>query len=1047
MSVDIKLVKKSQDELCESTKFGVYSLAQLFYFHIKFSENNEEIDLMTIINKINEQVDEIVNQVKYHKKLKPTDQLRLAFKNTSLQTDVYVPFIELRYFKADLLTNQLLSVNQSKREVLMNEAFEIEITSVNFPATGGKRKRNYSIDFNEWSKNSTKVICVEGDGYCLLRAFIVSKANADKFAGIITKGEYRQIREDTYEIQTNLVKNLISDLNLDNSSLQNYNYVLPILQKKYEKDYQIIAVTYPYKILYQGKSEAKQIYILIKDNHADSLTSMTALLECSYFCQKCMKGHNNYKKHVCNEYCKYCEVFPNCPFVEKLKCSKCLLTFVSKTCLENHIFISKVCDKKQLCVKCKKVYLNGVHKCGQKICKHCKEWVPVVNHLCFIKPLNINSLIKQDSIPKVFLFFDFECMIRVEKNGTLLHQPNLCITQVVCQYCWNTEMSDKINDYCVFCKGEKKIFKGSQTVHEFLDYLFVTYQKHLKEKQKSYKFDDLIKIIAIAHNSRSYDCIFILKYVLENKSKTPSMLKKGNKILAMTINNIKFIDSLSFIPMQLKKFSSTFGLGDLGEKGEFPHGFNSIANWDYIGKLPDLKYYYPDQRSVEEREELFKWHQSQSHIEFNFQKEIIRYCEQDVKILMKGVMIFRDNWIKTTKLDPFTRCITLPMAVMESFDANYLKNNQIAIIPRIGYEAHRKVSYIGQAWLDFLEKTRNTIIKREFRLGRYTADGFIEKTKEAFEFYGCFFHGCVQCYTSKRKFIVNTVTNQNMEFLYNKTLEKEKYYLEENIKLTKIWECELKEQINSSLEMKEFFKEHVRLIKNRKYFPPIEPRKALYGGRVNSAKLFHEVKENEKILYYDFTSLYPFCCKSKHYPIGHPEIIRNPQTISIESVEGLIFCKILPPKNLYFAVLPIHVNDQILYTLCYQCAKDKEEKRCQHTTEERCLISTWVSVELKLAIEKGYQILEIYEIWNFTEISGGDQNENIGIFTRFINDCLKVKVESSDFPQKDMTLEEKQLYIENYRRNENIDLDINSITFNPGKRAVSKLMANSFWGE
>ena len=410
-------------------------------------------------------------------------------------------------------------------------------------------------------------------------------------------------------------------------------------------------------------------------------------------------------------------------------------------------------------------------------------------------------------------------------------------------------------------------------------------------------------------------------------------------------------------------------------------------------------------------------------------------------------MIFRDNWLKTTGLDCFTRSITLAMATMEAFKANYLKQNQIAIIPLQGYQPLRKASYLGQSWLDFIEKKRGIEIKREFKLRNYYADGFIERTKEVFEFYGCYFHGCKSCYPIKRSYILNKVTNNDMEYLYNRTMEKEEYYKREGMILTTLWECQLNASLRSSKEMKSFFTENLRKLKNRKFFPPIEPRRALYGGRVNASKLYHEVDPDEKLFYYDFTSLYPYCNKVKHYPLGHPEIIRNPGKNDITDYEGLIFCKVLPPQNLYYAVLPMHINDQILYTLCYKCAYDKNKDECLHSEEERMLISTWVSVELKLAINKGYRIIDIYEIWHFDTISGGEQNNYHGVFTDFINDCIKVKVEASDYPRNYMTLEEKHEYIRMYKEHENINLDLASIENNSGKRSVSKLQVNSFWGK
>jgi hypothetical protein len=103
-------------------------------------------------------------------------------------------------------------------------------------------------------------------------------------------------------------------------------------------------------------------------------------------------------------------------------------------------------------------------------------------------------------------------------------------------------------------------------------------------------------------------------------------------------------------------------------------------------------------------------------------------------------------------------------------------------------------------------------------------------------------------------------------------------------------------------------------------------------------------------------------------------------------------------------------------------------------------------VELKLAVKKGYKIIDIYEVWNFEKISGGE-NEESNLFSEFINDCIKEKVESSDFPKPNMTSEEKRNYINDYKIHEGIELNLDSICLNPGKRAASKLRANSFWGK
>jgi hypothetical protein len=52
----------------------------------------------------------------------------------------------------------------------------------------------------------------------------------------------------------------------------------------------------------------------------------------------------------------------------------------------------------------------------------------------------------------------------------------------------------------------------------------------------------------------------------------------------------------------------------------------------------------------------------------------------------------------------------------------------------------------------------------------------------------------------------------------------------------------------------------------------LKPRDALFCGRTNAAKLYHQCDDGEKIKNYDVTSLYPFVLKTKPYPLGAPKI-------------------------------------------------------------------------------------------------------------------------------------------------------------------------------
>jgi hypothetical protein len=81
----------------------------------------------------------------------------------------------------------------------------------------------------------------------------------------------------------------------------------------------------------------------------------------------------------------------------------------------------------------------------------------------------------------------------------------------------------------------------------------------------------------------------------------------------------------------------------------------------------------------------------------------------------------------------------------------------------------------------------------------------------------------------------------------------------------------------------------------------------------------------------------------------------------------------------------------------------------------------------------------MHEVWHFPETSDK-------LFKDYVNTFLKIKQESSGYPKNCVTEEQKQQYVNEYLAVEGIQLDREKIEHNPGMRALSKLMLNSFWG-
>ena len=220
---------------------------------------------------------------------------------------------------------------------------------------------------------------------------------------------------------------------------------------------------------------------------------------------------------------------------------------------------------------------------------------------------------------------------------------------------------------------------------------------------------------------------------------------------------------------------------------------------------------------------------------------------------------------------------------------------------------------------------------------------------------------------------------------------------------------------------------------------PLEPRDAFSGGRTEAFTLF---QKDQDISYVDVTSLYSYINKTGKIPIGHPEIVSEGFT-DIQQYEGLIKCKILPPRGLYIPVLPVKMNNKLLFTLCRTCSENQQQKPCQHNDEERSLTGTWVTDELKKALEKGYVVQRIYD-----ETEQYDpKTKTGGLFTDYVNTFLKMKQEASGWPEWCQSENDKWRYIRDYHVKEGILLYYNNIKNNPGLRALAKLMLNSFWGK
>lgn len=199
--------------------------------------------------------------------------------------------------------------------------------------------------------------------------------------------------------------------------------------------------------------------------------------------------------------------------------------------------------------------------------------------------------------------------------------------------------------------------------------------------------------------------------------------------------------------------------------------------------------------------------------------------------------------------------------------------------------------------------------------------------------------------------------------------------------------------------------------------------------------MFKTLFDSDKINYIDITSLYPLINKTYYHLLGHPEIIECKFT-NISLYCNIIKCKILSHitcTSLFTRPLQMinffsHSAGLVLLRKIHIPATLKKKGPfLEHG-------APWVKQSTKL----GYQIIEIYEVWNFKEGTNS-------LFEKYVETFLKIKQEASGWSQNCETEEDKQAYVKDYFKHE-FPWIPGKLKKNSGLRSIVKLCLN-LWGK
>ena len=862
-----------------------------------------------------------------------------------------------------------------------------------------------------------------------------------------------------------------------------------------------------------------------KPGHYHPIVKLQAFFRCSFFCPNCLKPASTTSSHCCDGYCSLCQHYPCTAVSNEISyCYDCCRTARSKACMIRHKK-KGICDSLAKCSSCLKLYSRAEeHECGYRTCRVCGDTIATGLHHCSMRSKNPND------VGYRYMFADFEA-----DPCDAEHVPNLIIAHWRCRDCIDIPYRQRpecssCGAACILCRetvgllakgsedrevcligegcGRRRVqFFGDNVSDQFCEFLFS---------------DQHTNFTVIFHNGQAYDFYMLMSYICRHGI-APKVIYRGSKIVAAHVTgrfNIRLIDSLNFLPMPLSAMPKVFGLQGI-KKGTFPHWFNKKCNYSYEGPYPEPQYYGADNMKPEARESFLLWHSEQAGKKFNFMKELVDYCEDDVAILEESCMAFRKHVLdltgreetvdvggevnkKLVGVDPLQyrtmasvcmaifRYMFLPEHYTVSLedgrkvtgelicgdwvefvdeagkrispstvtvqDSKFL-SSPIARMPSGGFSGYDTFSKISIQWLLYEEKARGISIRHalspegEFRFPSpkigcppYRLDGYCEQTNTAFEFHGCVFHGCPECYPYDQNVWLNDSlpepyplhphTDQTMRECHAFTTIREEYIKKKlGCDLIVMRECRFKQMIEEDSALKSF-------IENNPVKARLDPRKALFGGRTNASTLYSQADGlSSKIAYADITSLYPAVLKYDRFPTGSPTIIVRPQSNDISEYFGIVYCRIKPPRKLYHPVLPVHTDEgKLVFPLCQACMLISSQTLCKCSHSRRELEGTWCTVELQVALEMGYRIVCIYEVYHFPSSS-------VHLFSGYVNMFVKHKQEASGWPSQNMSESEKDRYIEEYFKAEGIRLDKDKIEYNLGARKINKQIANSLWGK
>ena len=156
--------------------------------------------------------------------------------------------------------------------------------------------------------------------------------------------------------------------------------------------------------------------------------------------------------------------------------------------------------------------------------------------------------------------------------------------------------------------------------------------------------------------------------------------------MCMRVEHFVFLDSVSFLIIALRKLPEAFG--QTVAKSWYTHYFNTQANLDYVGIIPDITYYSVDEMSASERNEILAWYEGQKDEVFDNRRVFESYFQDDESVLGEACRVLRRIFIQIGNIDVFLQSVTIASTCNKEMRKRFFKPNTVGLLPSGGYTSN-----------------------------------------------------------------------------------------------------------------------------------------------------------------------------------------------------------------------------------------------------------------------------------------------------------------------------------------------------------------------